>query len=311
MSDIDDTAAWQRLVAADPAGPDPDLAALGDRIIATAAREAEGDDTVVSLNDVMSDRVPGGVPQRPMRQRMFALAAGVAVVAGVGIGGYALGSRSSSDVVASDAPVAAELSANDAAGGRAVPTGDAAEAPVAASAPETAAAPFALTEEAPTPTPVAKVPQTLAGFALSDEGIDRAALAAQLAVALGVAGVPLQLPSGDWVVGPAEGSNAVLVIGSSSAVPWSMTNPAPPLPAGSEISESRANEIARTLFARIGVPVDDVEWEAVSVGGLITETAWYVTDGERTPLFWRIAFDSGGEIVNASGFAGNVTALEP
>ena len=325
MSEIDDTAAWQRLVAADPAGPDPDLGALGDRIVA-AARADAGAETVAA-----------NVPTTPPRtQRMFALAAGVAVLAGVGIGGYALGARSSTDIVAGDAPAAAELSvaAGDAStadvGTRAVPTSAAGNADdqtsadeqasgdeqAGASAPSAAAAPFSLAEGdaaatlAPTTAPMPKVPQTLAGFSLSDAGIDRAALATQLARMLGVKGKPLALPSGDWIVGPAEGTNAVLVVGSSSAVPWSMTNPAPPVPAGSEISESRANEVARTLFAQIGVPVDEVEWEAVSVGGLITETAWYVTDGERTPLFWRIVFDTTGEIVSAAGFAGNVTPAD-
>ena len=312
MSEIDDTAAWQRLVAADPAGSDPDLAALGDRIIAAARASSEqtGDADVASG---ASDSAVGiKSVARPLPQRMFALAAGVAVLAGVGIGGYALGARTSStDIVASDAPVSAELSAGGAptSGARTVPTDVAAtDAGVAAAD----AAPFTVTEDGsttaltPTPVPQAKVPQTLSGFTLSDIGIDRAALAAQLARVLGVKGKPLALPSGDWIVGPTEGTNAVLVIGSSAAVPWSMTNPAPPVPAGTEISESRANEVARALFAQIGVPVDDVEWEAVSVGGLITETAWYVTDGERTPLFWRIAFDTSGEIVSATGFAGNV-----
>lgn len=318
MSEIDDTSAWQRLVAADPAGPDPDLAALGDRIIAAARADADADGGTDGADGAVVSVVPA---TRPRTQRMFALAAGVAVLAGVGIGGYALGSRSSStDIVASDAPAAAELSvasdaAGDAAVARAVPT-DAAGEGAATSAPSAAAVPFSMAEgEAtadlnPTPTPLPKVPQTLAGFTLSDEGIDRPALATQLARVLGVKGKPLALPSGDWIVGPAEGTNAVLVIGSSTAVPWSMTNPAPPVPAGTKISESRANEIARTLFAQIGVPVDEVEWEAISVGGLITETAWYVTDGERTPLFWRIAFDTSGEIVSAAGFAGNVIAAD-
>lgn len=314
MSDLDEHAAWQRLAAADPAGPDPDLTALHARILqsatadSAASRPGAGSPGRAEADSGSGADVVALRPRRPVTQRVFGLAAGVALLAGVGLGGYVLGHRSSgADVVAGGAPAAqmlagtdqAEKSVADAAaedGSARVTVPSAAPAPLAADAPATAFTGPTTADE-------------LAGFGVTDAGIDRPALSAQLARALGVGGEPVMLPSGDWVVGPGEGSNAILVVGASAAVPWSMTNPAPPLPGGTALSESRANEIARTIFGRLGVPVDDVEWEAVSVGGLVTETAWYVVDGERTPMFWRLAFDQSGEIVSASGFAGTLLPL--
>jgi hypothetical protein len=61
---------------------------------------------------------------------------------------------------------------------------------------------------------------TASGYTVDDTGIDRAALAAELAKTFGVAGDPVKNDYG-WSVGPTDGSGPTIYVNDDSSASWS------------------------------------------------------------------------------------------
>lgn len=66
---------------------------------------------------------------------------------------------------------------------------------------------------------------TASGYTVDDTGIDRAALAAELAKTFGVSGDPVKNDYG-WSVGPVDGSGPTIYVNDDSSASWSYNNPA-------------------------------------------------------------------------------------
>ena len=181
---------------------------------------------------------------------------------------------------------------------------------------------------------------TASGYTVDATGIDRAALAAQIATAFGVAGEPVKNEYG-WTVGPTDGSGPVVYVNEDSSASWSYNNPAAygtPTPetvlsedsgvgtsAGSSgavegsagpsptvspaPSKKDAQAWATDIFTRLGMPLDQVDWQLDSYDPFTTATAWLTIDGERTQLQWSISFFGDGEISNAYGFSAGLVEI--
>lgn len=235
MSDATDHAtdpAWDRLRDADPAAGDAtDLSALRARVMAEVAAEQEPP----------TAGTPG--PTATGGRRALAVAAAVALLAGVGLAAGAVGRMTA-------APP------RTVASGYVMP---ALNAPPGAGAPEsTAAASGSSGPAAPVPdaarssmpwfggrtllTPAPGLPDdpgTASGYVLDGRDVDARSAVQRLAEALGVAGQPRQ-QDGSWVVGPADGTAATVVVTADgltswwfddpTASPWGCPAPAEPVP---------------------------------------------------------------------------------
>jgi hypothetical protein len=204
---------------ADPAqgAPEPDLDAIRTRAVQQS--------TVV-----------------PMRRRrtavtVGAVAASVALLAGVALAGVAVGrvSAPSSDVVAAPPaeeslpvvgtasppiPVVAGQSAANAPMGSPESMSAAAGAPMADKA---MIYPGYGTSMLPGPD-LTDEPGTAPGYRLDAEGIDLEALARQLGAAFGIPGEPTKQDYG-WVVGSVDGTGPAIWIGEDATVSWSFSDP--------------------------------------------------------------------------------------
>lgn len=180
---------------------------------------------------------------------------------------------------------------------------------------------------------------TASGYTVDDTGIDRAALAAELATIFGVAGEPLKNDYG-WTVGPTDGSAPTIYVNEDSSASWSYNNPAAygtpiPMPADASVSNDMsgsssgavagsegsappvspapskkdAETWATDIFTRLGVPLDQVDWQFDSYDPFTTATAWLTIDGERTQLQWSISFFGDGEISSAYGFSAGLVEI--
>ena len=180
---------------------------------------------------------------------------------------------------------------------------------------------------------------TASGYTVDDTGIDRAALAAELATIFGVAGDPVKNDYG-WTVGSTDGTAPMIYINEDSSASWSYNNPAAygtpiPMPADAAVSSDTvggssgavagsegsappvspapskkdAQAWATDIFTRLGVPLDQVDWQLDSYDPFTTATAWLTIDGERTQLQWSIGFFGDGEISSAYGFSAGLVEI--
>ena len=209
----------QALRKADPAqgAPEPDLAAIRERAMA-------------------------GASVTPMRRRragvvVGAVAAGVAVLAAVGLAGAAVGrlTAPSQDVVA--APVAEdELPVvGDASPPIPVVAGQPASGPASSMMQESGAAAMPSADKAMAIYPgygaaiipgpdLPDQPGTAAGYRLDSAAVDLEALARQLAVAFAVDGQPTRQDYG-WTVGSVDGTAPSIWVGDDATVSWSFSDP--------------------------------------------------------------------------------------
>ncbi len=176
---------------------------------------------------------------------------------------------------------------------------------------------------------------TASGYTVDDTGIDREALAAELATVFGVAGQPVKNDYG-WSVGPTDGSGPVIYVNDDSSASWSYNNPAAygvptPMPADASVSSGSADGSdgvagpnpsvspapskkdaqawATDVLTRLGVPLTSIDWQIDSYDPFTTATAWLTIDGERTQLQWSMTFFGDGEISNAYGFAAGLVEI--
>ena len=180
---------------------------------------------------------------------------------------------------------------------------------------------------------------TASGYTVDDTGIDRAALAAELAKTFGVAGDPVKNDYG-WSVGPTDGSGPTIYVNDDSSASWSYNNPAAygvPTPVADDApvssgvaggssgavegsagptptvspapSKKDAQAWATDIFTRLGVPLKQIDWQIDSYDPFTTATAWLTIDGERTQLQWSVTFFGDGEISNAYGFAAGLVEI--
>ncbi len=177
------------------------------------------------------------------------------------------------------------------------------------------------------------------GYTVDDTGIDRAALAAQLAKTFGVAGDPVKNDYG-WSVGPTDGSGPTIYVNDDSSASWSYNNPsgygtptpvAVDAPASSGVagttsgavegspgpnptvspapSKKDAQAWATDILTRLGVPLDKVDWQFDVYDPFTTATAYLTIKGERTQLQWSVTFFGDGEIASAYGFAAGLVEI--
>ncbi|MEY4135972.1 MAG: hypothetical protein RL205_100, partial [Actinomycetota bacterium] len=185
-------------------------------------------------------------------------------------------------------------------------------------------------------------PGTASGYTVDDTGIDRAALAAQLATQFGVSGQPVKNDYG-WTVGPTDGSGPTIYVNDDSSASWSYGNPgaygtpvAVPADAvagsgtsgsvagstgvveGSPVpepsvspapSKKDAQAWATDILTSLGVPLDQVDWQFDVYDPFTTATAFLTIQGQRTQLQWSITFFGNGEIANAYGFAAGLVEI--
>ena len=180
---------------------------------------------------------------------------------------------------------------------------------------------------------------TASGYTVDDTGIDRAALAAELAGIFGVAGEPVKNDYG-WSVGPTDGSTPTIYVNDDSSASWSYSNPSAygnpiPMPAdaavSSDMSGSSSGAVAGSegsaptvspapskkdaqawatdILTRLGVPLDQVDWQFDVYDPFTTATAWLTIKGERTQLQWSVTFFGEGEIASAYGFAAGLVEI--
>jgi hypothetical protein len=182
-------------------------------------------------------------------------------------------------------------------------------------------------------------PGTASGYTVDDSGIDRAALASELAMVFGVAGQPVRNDYG-WSVGPLDGSGPTIYVNDDSSASWSYNNPKAygtptPMPAEAVTStdiagssggaadgsagpaptvspapsKKDAQAWATDIFTRLGVPLDQVDWQFDAYEPFTTATAWLTIDGERTQLQWSVTFFGEGEIASAYGFSAGLVEI--
>ena len=313
-----------RLAAHDPAGPDPDLGELRARVLASAAEQGpfEHDER--------------DAPRRSGRLIAGGIAAAVALLAAGTLAGVALGRATTPDqIVAVGSPDTGIAGVNPAPEMPGMPD----------MGPQGGAGPQVAEDAARSSTmiwpgyaegfePAAGLVNeagTAAAYRLDAAGIDRAALAAQLASAFGVTGTPGSR-EGSTVVG--RDGDPMIWVYDDAMVSWSYANPtrdpwscpepaprsdgsepgaaAPCTPSAPALDESAAREQAESILTSLGVdsiPGLEVglDWETYSDGAITSVTAWQTLDGARTQLSWSISFDAQGPIW-ANGFAAGLVS---
>ncbi|MEY3732726.1 MAG: hypothetical protein RL347_85 [Actinomycetota bacterium] len=232
----------QALQGVDPAqgAPEPDLVAIRERALDRAS--------VVPMRRRRAGVVVGAV------------AAGVAVLAGVGLAGAAVGRLTAPQQEVVAAPVAEdELPVvGDASPPIPVVAGQPAAGAAAAATPEGGAGAMPAADKAMAIYPgygaaiipgpdVPDQPGTAAGYRLDSAAVDLEALARQLAAAFAVDGDPTRQDYG-WTVGSPDGTGSSIWVGDDATVSWSFSDPSQdpwscgvvdePQPAGGESSDA-------------------------------------------------------------------------
>lgn len=350
-ADRSEEAALARLTAADPTrgGAEPDLTALRTEVLAAAASAGE-----------------------PARRRSMLLAAGaaasVAVLAGAVVGGVVFGRATAPEVtvVASAPVVAADAGMIPVVGGgqpgaQGMPQGTAGEGRSAAGAPAVAGPESAISAAADAKMSPwwgyggsqvfaagsdvsADGAGTATGYLVSAAGVDRTALAQQLAEEFGIPGAPVVDEFGNVTVGPLDGSGPTLYVGADALASWSYYNPkidpwtscavdpivaepqsndtgsaadeasatSEPAPAVASCADvpmpdsDRSERRARALLAGLGVATDAVAWDVAVSEPTLTVVANQLLDGMRTSLTWQLTFADQG-LMSAYGTAAGVT----
>jgi len=321
-----------RLRGADPArgAPEPDVEAIAAR--------AEERSAVVPLRSRRTAITVGAV------------AAGLALLAGTGLAGVAIGRVTAPDVVAAPANEDSLPVVGGASPPLPVISGQApGERPTPMSGPgaESAGADQAMIYPGYGVSMVPgdglpDDPATAPGYRLDGSSVDRRALARQLASVMGVSGNLVKQDYG-WTIGSTDGMGSSIWVSNDPTVTWSYNDPtrdpwscgAVPEPAPADgsagnspagrpgacdpefepISERDAVRLAREVLASLGVsdkPVDgiDVEWESGSDDYTSWVTAWQRIDGQRTQMSWSFTF-AGERIAWANGFAAGLEQVTP
>ena len=133
-------------------------------------------------------------------------------------------------------------------------------------------------------------------------------LASVIAQQFGVLGSPASTDQGGWQVGGATDSAPVVIVYNDPLMRWVFKDEH--LTAGSAVDQDRAKQIATTLLAPLGVPVDDVEWEILRDQNRVVVHAWLVLKGLRTELGWTVVVAPDGEVVYADGFAATLVPVQ-
>lgn len=178
---------------------------------------------------------------------------------------------------------------------------------------------------------------TADGYRLDVSGIDRTALAAQLASVFDVAGSPTT-SDGMVTVGDASGMGPQIWVYDDATIswaysdysrdPWNCPDSAvssesgepgvsepmpmePCTPSGEAISEGVARDQAEALLSSLGVSDGagfGLDWETYTDGVITSATAWQTIEGQRTQLSWSVSFHSEGPLW-ANGFAGGLEVV--
>lgn len=322
---MDDASDLTRLAAADPAGPDPDLSQLRARVLAAAAAEVDRS------------------PRRSGRLIAGGIAAAVALLAAGTLAGVALGRATADDPILAITEDSTDVPAVNTA--PELPSiGTDPRAPSDAGGP---VGPMVAAEDAASssmiwpgytegfePVPdLVNTPGVAPAYRLDGAGINRAALAAQLAVAFDVAngsvGAAPDAADNTITLGT-DGAGMIWVyddamvswsFSDSSRDPWmcaqpdvasGSSGPGPCEPRNPPPSESDARDQAEAILTSLGI--DDapglqvgLDWDTFTDGAITTATAWQTLDGARTQLSWSISFDAQGPIW-ANGFAAGLVS---
>ena len=123
----------------------------------------------------------------------------------------------------------------------------------------------------------------------------------------GVLGSPTSTDGGGWQVGGATDSAPVVNVYDDPLVRWVFKDEH--LTSGTAIDQDRAKQIATTLLAPLGVPVDDVEWEILRDQNRVVVHAWLVLKGLRTELGWTVVVAPDGAVIYADGFAATLVPV--
>lgn len=325
---IDPSDEMARLRAADPltSADDPDLTSLRGRVLDAAAAEPP-----VAVGRPRGLMIAGGI------------AATVALLGAATLAGVAIGRATGTEPILALTEQPADLPA----------VNTAPIAPGAASMPErgsTLASPLSIEDakavgmiwpgysaDLIAEPGLPDVGGTADGYRLDVAGIDKTALASQLASVFGVEGTPVTSdgmvtvgdPSGMgpqiWVYDDATASWAYsdysrdpwncpdAAISSESSEPG-VSEPMPPQPCtpkGEPVSEADARAQAEALLSALGVTDDagfGIDWETFSDGVITSVTAWQTIEGQRTQLSWSVSFDAEGPLW-ANGFAGGLEVV--
>lgn len=341
---MDDTSDLNRLAAADPAGPDPDLSQLRARVLAAAATDVDHS------------------PRRSGRFIAGGIAAAVALLAAGTLAGVALGRATADDPLLAIAEDSTDVPAVNTAPelpsiGTGPRTPAEAGAPIGPIGPVGPIGPMVATEDAASssmiwpgytegfqPVPdLVNTPGVAPAYRLDGADINRAALAAQLAgtfdIANGSVGAAPDAADATITLGT-DGAGMIWVyddamvswsFSDSSRDPWvcvqpddatgssepgssepGSSEPGPCEPRNPPPSENDARDQAEAILTSLGV--DDapglqvgLDWDTFTDGAITTATAWQTLDGARTQLSWSISFDAQGPIW-AHGFAAGLVS---
>lgn len=150
-------------------------------------------------------------------------------------------------------------------------------------------------------------PAVAVGYRVATGKIKPQELAAVIAQQFGVLGSPASTDEGGWKVGGATDTAPTVNVYSDPLVRWAFANAE--LTAGAAIDQDRAQQIATTLLAPLGVPTDEVEWEIQRDQNRVVVHAWLVLKGLRTELGWTVVVAPDGEVVWADGFAASLVPV--
>ena len=141
---------------------------------------------------------------------------------------------------------------------------------------------------------------TAVGYRVNAGDVEPAAFATVVAQTFGVAGAPTKGDNDSFVISNGAGKPEVVVF-SDPLVRWQFSDQR--LIAGKAVDEDKAQAIAKTLLAPLGVPVESAEWEVTKDQNRVVVRAWLVLKGLRTELGWTVVIAPDGEVVWADGFA--------
>ncbi|MBI1351566.1 MAG: hypothetical protein GC156_10640 [Actinomycetales bacterium] len=247
--------------------------------------------------------VEGPAHAAPRRKRsvwrpILATIASLAILAGVGLAGFAYGRSSAPgpDIVVQPGPVT-EVGADAQSLPQSVMPSTI--APVLTVRKQALGAPAAVLTAAPG---LEDNPGTAMGFRLINSGISGAQVASVLATTFGVKGSTIQQDD-TWTVGK-DGAPQVVVT-DDALFSWTYRDPqklaAPEV--GQQLEPADAIDLANTLLANIGVDTNSVDWQVDRYFDRTAVTAWQLVADQRTQLRWLVAFDPKGAVVEASGFS--------
>ncbi|WP_395242611.1 hypothetical protein ACGGZK_10495 [Agromyces sp. MMS24-K17] len=325
----------ERLRAADPAAGVEPAAGFADAVVARAAADAPTVDAAVADATAGAGTTAGASPEasgaastvdlaaererrRPRWVAVAAVAASIAIVGAVGVGGYAIGAGTGGSTLAGAAP---PITLPGATG----TTEEARSADAGAVAPDAAKMsagiyPGGWGRNSFHASGLSTTAGSAAGYGYDARSASNAETVGALAAGLGLSGTPA-LQNGAWVVGVQDGTAPSLSVNLDATLsfwysdprinPWDCGDGSAPCVATGDLpSEQAAIDALRSVIVAAGKDPAAFEFASQTWEGAASRSAqaWPVVDGQRLDQGWSLELTQDG-VMSVNGFLADLVPI--